>query len=82
MDFYDFIWLNQEQQKVAVWEHGIFLAARFTWSSSVCLYSLGKFFVEVEYQPESNQLMLVRAFTNNSYLEPYMEKVDLSEVLK
>ena len=81
MDLYDFIRLNQVQREALVWEQGIFLAVRYSCGTSVCLYYMGKFYAEVVYLPESNEVMLVRGFRSKSCLEPYLEMVDLSDMM-
>ena len=81
MDIYDFIRLNPDQREALVWEKGTFLAVRYSSGASVCLYYMGKFYAEVVYLPDSNQVMLVRGFKSNSRLDPFLEMVDLSDII-
>ena len=81
MDIYDFIRLNQEQREALVWEKGTFLAVRYSRGTSVCLYYMGKFYAEVVYLSESNEVLLVRGFRTKSCLEPYLDMVDLSDMM-
>jgi len=81
MDFYDFIRMDQEQREAAVWEQGTFIAVRISCGCSIVLYAMDKFFAEVVYLPDMNQVMLVRGFKSKSCLEPYLEMVDLSEIM-
>jgi len=80
MDLYDFNRLNQEEREAAVWEQGTLIAVRTSCGCSMVLYSMGKFFAEVVYLPDTNQVMLVRGFRSKSCLEPYLEMVDLSDI--
>lgn len=81
MDLYDFIRLNQEQRAATVWEQGTFIAVRISCGCSMVLYSMGKFFAEVVYLPDANEVMLVRGFRSKYCLEPYLEMVDLSDIM-
>ena len=55
------------------WEHGTYLAARHT----INLYHVGKFFVEVRYNPVTNCIDEVKSFKTRSCLEPYLEKIEV-----
>ena len=80
MDLYDFNRLNQEERDAAVMDKGTFIAARLSCGCTMCLYAMGKFFAEVVYLADDNQIILVRAFKSKFCLEPYLEMVDLSEI--
>jgi len=41
---------------------------------------MDKFFAEVVYLADENQIILVRAFRSKFCLEPYLEMVDFSEI--
>jgi len=42
---------------------------------------MGKFFAEVIYLADDNQIILVRAFRSKNCLEPYLKIIDLSEII-
>ena len=81
MHLYDFFGHNHTQRAAMVWAQGKFLTIRVSGEYSVCLYSMGEFFAEIWYRIVDNQVDFVRGFKSNALLEPYLELVDLSEIL-
>ncbi|WP_345159859.1 hypothetical protein [Pontibacter saemangeumensis] len=65
-----------------VWQHGRFLAIRTEMSCSVVLYHMNEFFAEVWYSPEDNQIALVHGFGSRKLLEPYLDVIDLKELME
>jgi hypothetical protein len=82
MDFYAFNCLPRDQRAELVWEHGRFLAIRTEMNCSVVLYHLGGFFAEVWYSPEDNQIALVHGFERRELLEPYLNLIDIEELIE
>ena len=80
MNLTDFNRNNLQQKTTLIWEKGNFLAVRYSSNCNVCLYSMGKFFVEIWYRMADNEINSIKAFYNYSFLEPYLEMVDLSEI--
>ncbi len=80
MNLCEFNQSNHEQRIALIWKQGTYLEGRSSGAYSICLYSMGKFFAEVWYIAEDNQISLIRGFTSNSFPEPYLEKVDLSNI--
>lgn len=64
-----------------VWQHGRFLALRQKGKCSIALYDLKEFFVEVWYLQEGSEIMLIMGFKDLGMLEPYLEAVDLEELM-
>ncbi|MFD3002681.1 hypothetical protein ACFS7Z_20085 [Pontibacter toksunensis] len=60
----------------------MFLAIRTEIGCSVVLYHMSDFFVEVWYSPEDNQIALVHGFERRELLEPYLEMIDLAELIR
>ncbi|KAA5539160.1 hypothetical protein [Adhaeribacter rhizoryzae] len=81
MELYDFNRYNMAHRAAAVWEKGHFLAVRQSGDCRICLYAMGKFFAEVWYQTDNNQIELVRGFKSIACLQPYLELVDLSDII-
>lgn len=46
-----------------------------------CSYHLEKLFVEVLYHPKGNEVM-VHGYERQACLEPYLEQIDISEVME
>ena len=81
MDLYAFNRKNSQEKTALVWKQGQFLAVRIEPAYRVALYHLGKFFVEVLYDAEQNQIYKMRAFKSRSCLEPYLDLVDLTPII-
>jgi hypothetical protein len=81
MDFYQFNYLPVSERAELVWQHGRLLATRDHMGCSVVLYKMAEFFAEVWYSPEDNQIALVHGFRSPELLEPYIESINLEELL-
>ena len=79
MKLYDFIKLNEYEQAESVWQSQ-FIADRTDGNSTVLLYCLGEFFVEVTYDPGLNKIMNIKPFKTWRLLEPYWQDVGLTEL--
>ncbi len=82
MNIYEFNRSDFENKAALVWEQGEFLTVRVSGNYNICLYSLGKFFAEIWYRVEENEVETVRGFTSDSCLEPYLNLVDLTDIIK
>jgi hypothetical protein len=58
-----------------------FLAIPEEMEGSVVLYHLAGFFAEVWYSPEDNQIALVHGFESRKLLEPYLDIINLKELM-
>lgn len=81
MDFYAFNFLPKDERATLVWQQGRFLAIRFDMGCSVVLYHMPNFFAEVWYSPEGNQIALVHGFESKKLLEPYLDIINLEELM-
>lgn len=81
MNLYDFFGNDHAQRAILVGEHGKFLTIRVSGEYSVCLYAMDNFFAEIWYRIADNQVDFVRGFKSNALLEPYLELVDLSQII-
>lgn len=50
-------------------------------SCSVLLYLMGGFFAEVWNSPEDNLIGLLHGFNSRQLLDPYLEVIDLEELM-
>ena len=60
--------------------NGTFLFDRKTVGIKVLLYQLFSFYVEVFYDTSSAKVCMIKSFTEVEDLEPYLYKIDISEV--
>lgn len=81
IDLYAFNCLPRDTRAELVWQHGRFLAMRQEMSCSVILYHMERFFAEVWYSPDDNQIALVHGFKSRALLEPYLESIGLGTLL-
>jgi hypothetical protein len=47
----------------------------------VLLYQIGSFYVEVFYDFEHNKIRKIKSFNTTSKLKPYLDKIDISELV-
>ena len=73
--------LNQNKQKETMLERGAFLADRTTEDFITILYQVDGFYVEIIYLRADNKIVLVRSFDSADELQPYLEQIDLSNLL-
>lgn len=81
MKLYDFIKLNEYEQAESVWRSQ-FIADRTDGDSTILLYCLGEFFVEVTYDQNLNKIMNMKPFKTMRLLEPYWQEVQLTDLDK
>lgn len=76
-DLYRLTYLNRAS---LIWSQGEFLLTRYEPPFCISLYYMGKFFAEIQYNGESNDIDLVRGFNGHLGLSPYLEMIGLSEL--
>ena len=81
MTLHHFNTLNQNKQKETMLERGAFLADRTTEDFITILYQVDGFYVEIIYLRADNKIVLVRSFDSADELQPYLEQIDLSNLL-
>jgi hypothetical protein len=64
-----------------IWAHGNFIAHRGRRGYRIALYDLGNFFAEIWYNPENDNISLVRGFKSKKAFEPYLNQIDLLTML-
>ena len=57
-----------------------FIASRILGSAKVYLYHSGNFFIEVYYSTTYKKVLMINAFNSVAGLEPYIEKISLSDL--
>lgn len=72
MGLYQFNLLPESERFAALWQNGVYLDTRTANGYRVNLYALFSFYVEVFYNPTSNQVERLRSFTSVNQLEPYL----------
>lgn len=81
MTLYEFNALSDQDQQSAVWEQSNFVVSRRDGRDYLNLYAIDRFFVEIRYNPNQNQITHCRSFCSIDALEPYLFLVNLPSFL-
>lgn len=82
LSLYKFKLLSRDQQAETTWEKGVYLADRIIGNYSVMLYRVDCFYVEIIYNSLDPAYLHVNSFLSEDLLDSYLEKIDISELLK
>jgi hypothetical protein len=74
--------LPLEEQQMAVLTKGTFLAERRDAPLRMMLYDMGDFYVEVFFLSRYNKVAWFNGFDDIEKLEPYLAKIDVSNLLQ
>ena len=81
MDLFEFNTLPMQYQAQFTWDNGVFLSSRKTEAHVINLYYTRKFFVEVHYSLRNEGVDMISSFTNLDKLEPYLDQIQLVDIL-
>ena len=79
---YGFIGLSLDEQANYTWQVGTFLHSRKGAGFNSNLYGVEDFYVEVHYDTERNAIVQIMPFNSPDLLQPYLEQIDLSDLLR
>lgn len=74
--------LIQNQKKTIVLRHGTFLSEKRYGLFRTMLYQVDGFYVEVFFTRLSKEALWYRSFDSTKNLQPYLEQIDISSLLK
>lgn len=80
MTLHDFKALDDFQKATALVDEGVLIGKRDLLFYLVFLYQVEGFYVEVLYNIKSKKVHKFRAFENTELLDPYLSKIDISEL--
>jgi hypothetical protein len=80
MTLYDFKLLDLNDQAQATWDNGVLLGYREESVKHMVLYQIDTFYVEIEYHSERNEITAIKSFISDEPLQPYLEKIDISNI--
>lgn len=80
MTLHDFKVLDDTQKATALVDEGVLIGKRDLLFYLVFLYQIENFYVEVLYSIKSKKVHKFRAFENTELLDPYLSKIDISEL--
>ena len=81
MDLYEFNLPALKQKAQQVGEKGILLTIKQEFFYDVLLYHFDAFLAEIWFHSDQNETGQVRAFQSNPDLEPYLDLIDLSDII-
>ncbi|RDC65012.1 hypothetical protein [Adhaeribacter pallidiroseus] len=81
MNLYHFLHQNHKQRAAYTRAKGELLIVRESGAYNICLYSVENFFAEVWHRIADNEIELVRGFRSTHLLAPYLEMIDLDELV-
>lgn len=72
MKIYEFLILSDEQQYQTVWDKGTHVGTAYKNGLTCQLYSVGDFYVEVQYNPGTNKIVGKLPFKQGAHLDAYI----------
>lgn len=81
MTVYDFQLLSQTVQVNLLYKEGVYVGKRKINSSSVLLYQLEGFYVEVYYKKYRCSVIRIHCFRSTTLLDPYLEQIDVEHLV-
>jgi hypothetical protein len=81
MTFYQFNRLDEMQQAEVLLEKGVCLGERHDAEHKIFLYQIEGFYVEEFYHKQHNVPRRIRSFRSTSQLRPYLDKIDIGNLL-
>ncbi|MEO6453156.1 MAG: hypothetical protein ABIN97_03745 [Ginsengibacter sp.] len=81
MTLCEYNYLDQTAQFETLYNHGIHISDRADTEHCIILFQLHSFYVELYFHIEHNSLKKFRSFSNMDYIKPYLEQIDLSELV-
>ena len=80
MTLYQFNALDERTQAEMVW-NGAFVGKRNDETHDILLYQVDSFYVEVYYHRANNLISHMRPFSSTDQLSPYLQHIDISNML-
>lgn len=82
MTMYEFFHLPRARQMDVLYQEGIYLAKRKDAGFTLVLYQLDSYYVEVRYRKYRKVIESLRCFHKLDLLEPYLEQIDVEELIR
>ena len=82
MTIHEFNMLDTSQQGQILWQYGTHLSDRNNRLSSMMLYQIDAFYVEVCFHRKKSNPIKFKSFTSTNQLQPYLNKISIGELLQ
>ena len=73
--------LNEEKQREFFIKKAVLLGERKTQQYYILLFQLEGFYIEIFSSKKEGEVTLIKTFTTTQELEPYLQAIDISELL-
>lgn len=80
--FEKFSKLSMEEKAWYLWNGGAFLMAYESEGFRFNLFRINNYYVELIYNLRTNDIEKIRAFFTDTLLIPYLQKIDISALMK
>lgn len=77
MTLFDFQLLSEGDQVATLYQQGVYVGKRRVESTTVLLYQIESFYVEVYYRSYRRHIDKIRCSGSTMILEPYLEQIDV-----
>jgi len=81
MKLSEFIALSEDQKRFTVMTHGVAIAKRYLSDQLVFLFQLPEYYVEAYCCCKSKDIMEYRVFQNTKQLAPYLDAIQIDDLL-
>jgi hypothetical protein len=81
MKLSDFILLSEEQKKGTLLHQGVLIGKRTYFDCLVFLFQLNNYYVESYCNRRNKAVVEFRVFTDTKHLQPYLEAIQISDLL-
>jgi len=78
----DFKYQDKETKKQLLLKYGVYLMNRPDGAFILYLFQIDSFYVEVYFDKEEEEIGYIRTFADIEQLAPYLQAIDISEVLQ
>ena len=82
MTLYEFKSFDINKQADITWENGVLLGFREEDNHHMILYRIENFYVEIQYHTNQNEILQIKSFISEGPLNPYLDNIDISDLLE
>jgi hypothetical protein len=73
--------LSHHRQLSLIMRKGVFLMSYHQYNIEIRLFQVGSFYAEIYSLDEDGKIIMINAFEDTKYLEPYLERVNISSLI-
>lgn len=73
--------MTEMEQADVIMEKGVKIGNRTDGFYSILLFQVGSFYAEIFYHSHFNVIIKIKTFSNTDLLEPYLQQIELPDLL-